>query len=183
LRPLSVLPASELKVLLTRDQIHDRVAEIAAQITADYASQSVVLVGVLKGAAIFLSDLARQIQLDTTFDFISVSSYGSSKQSSGEVRLNKDVDQSMRDKNVILVEDILDTGLTLQFLRKIFLNHNPRSLKIAALLDKKSRRTVPVDADYAGFVIPDEFVVGYGLDYNERYRNLPDVCILPVDAQ
>jgi hypoxanthine phosphoribosyltransferase len=175
--------AAGLKVLITRDQIRDRVAELATQITGDYAGQSVVLVGVLKGAAIFLSDLARQIQLDTTFDFISVSSYGSSKQSSGEVRLNKDVDQSMRDKNVILVEDILDTGLTLQFLRKIFLNHNPRSLKIAALLDKKSRRTVPVDADYAGFVIPDEFVVGYGLDYNERYRNLPDVCILPVDAQ
>lgn len=175
--------STELKVLISRQQIHDRVAELAAQITADYAGQSVVLVGVLKGAAIFLSDLARQIQLDTTFDFISVSSYGSGKQSSGEVRLYKDVDQSMSDKNVILVEDILDTGLTLQFLRRLFLNRAPRSLKIAALLDKKSRRTAPVDGDYVGFVIPDEFVVGYGLDYNERYRNLPDVCILPPEAQ
>jgi hypoxanthine phosphoribosyltransferase len=171
-----------LTVLITRDQIRDRVAEMAAQISRDYAGQSVVLVGVLKGAAIFLSDLARQIQLDTTFDFISVSSYGSSKQSSGEVRLNKDVDQSMSDQNIILVEDILDTGLTLQFLRRLFLHRAPRSLKIAALLDKKSRRTAAVDADYVGFVIPDEFVVGYGLDYNERYRNLPDVCILPPDA-
>ncbi len=179
----SALHTSNLKVLITRDQIGDRVAELAAQITADYAGQSVVLVGVLKGAAIFLSDLARQIQLDTTFDFISVSSYGSGKQSSGEVRLYKDVDQSMSDKNIILVEDILDTGLTLQFLRRLFLNRAPRSLKIAALLDKKSRRSVPVDGDYVGFVIPDEFVVGYGLDYNERYRNLPDVCILPPEAQ
>lgn len=175
--------AAGLKILITRDQIRDRVAEMAAQITRDYAGQSVVLVGVLKGAAIFLSDLARQIQLDTTFDFISVSSYGSSKQSSGEVRLNKDVDHSMSDQNIILVEDILDTGLTLQFLRRLFLHRAPRSLKIAALLDKKSRRTAAVNADYIGFVIPDEFVVGYGLDYNERYRNLPDVCILPVDAQ
>jgi len=179
----SVSHAPELKVLITRDQIRTRVAELAAQISADYSGQSVVLIGVLKGAAIFLSDLARQIQLDTTFDFISVSSYGGAKQSSGEVRLNKDVDLSMRDKNVILVEDILDTGLTLQFLRKLFLNHSPRSLKIAALLDKRSRRTAPVQAEYVGFVIPDEFVVGYGLDFNERYRNLPDVCILPPDAQ
>ena len=175
--------AAGLKVLITRDQIRERVFELAAQITRDYVGQSVVLVGVLKGAAIFLSDLARQIQLDTTFDFISVSSYGGGKQSSGEVRLYKDVDQSMSDKNIILVEDILDTGLTIQFLRRLFLNRAPRSLKIAALLDKKCRRTAPVDGDYVGFVIPDEFVVGYGLDYNERYRNLPDVCILPSEAQ
>ncbi|HLH06446.1 MAG TPA: hypoxanthine phosphoribosyltransferase [Terriglobales bacterium] len=173
----------ELRVLLTRERIQARVAQMAADISRDYADQSVVLVGVLKGAAIFLSDLARQIQLDATFDFISVSSYGSGKQSSGEVRLNKDVDQSMANKNIILVEDILDTGLTLQFLRRLFLNRAPRSVKIAALLDKKSRRTEPVEADYVGFVIPDEFVVGYGLDYNERYRNLPDICILPPEMQ
>ena len=180
--PLDATSAG-LKVLFTRDQIQARVTEIAAQITHDYAGESVVLVGVLKGAAIFLSDLARSIALDATFDFISVSSYGSGKQSSGEVKLNKDVDQSMRDKNVILVEDILDTGLTLHFLRRLFLNHSPRSLKIAALLDKKSRRTASVDADYVGFVIPDEFVIGYGLDYKERYRNLPDICILTPEAQ
>jgi len=179
----STSEAPQLKVLITRDQIRIRVAELATQISADYSGETVVLIGVLKGAAIFLADLARQIELDTTFDFISVSSYGGGKQSSGEVRLNKDVDISMRDKNVILVEDILDTGLTLQFLKKLFLHHHPRSLKIAALLDKRSRRIAPVQAEYVGFVIPDEFVVGYGLDYNERYRNLPDVCILPADAQ
>lgn len=171
--------ASGLRVLYTREQIAQRVSELAAQITRDFQGQSVIFVGVLKGASIFLSDLARQVKLDATFDFISVSSYGNSKESSGEVRLVKDVDSSMNDKNVIIVEDILDTGLTLQFLRKLFLAHQPRALKIAALLDKASRRVVPVRGDYVGFTIPDEFVVGYGLDYAERYRNLPDVCVLP----
>jgi hypoxanthine phosphoribosyltransferase len=136
-----------------------------------------------------LSDLARQIQLDATFDFIGVSSYGNRPSpaqelaggwdSTGEVRLTKDVDQSMADKNVIIVEDILDTGLTLTYLRKLFLAHQPKTFKIAALLDKSSRRTMPIEADYVGFKIPDEFVVGYGLDHAERYRNLPDICALP----
>ena len=170
---------SELKTYISRDQIAKRVAELGAQISKDFAGEPVVLLGVLKGAAIFLSDLSRQISLDSSFDFISVSSYGNAKQNSGEVKMLKDVDQSMEGKNIILVEDILDTGLTIQFLSRLFLNRAPRSLKIAALLDKKCRRTAPVDGDYVGFVIPDEFVVGYGLDYNERYRNLPDVCILP----
>lgn len=173
--------ATGLRVIFTRDQIAARVAELAADITRDFHGQSVIFVGVLKGASIFLSDLARQVQLDATFDFISVSSYGNSKDSSGEVRLVKDVDSSLADKNVIIVEDILDTGLTLQFLRKLFLAHQPRALKIAALLDKASRRVVPVHGDYVGFTIPDEFVVGYGLDYAERYRNLPDVCVLPAE--
>ena len=143
----------------------------------------------LKGAAIFLSDLARQVQLDATFDFIGVSSYGNRPSptqelqhgwdSTGEVRLTKDVDQSMRDKNVILVEDILDTGLTLTYLKRILLAHQPKSFRIAALLDKPARRKQPIEADYLGFSIPDEFVVGYGLDYAERYRNLPDICVLP----
>lgn len=181
------------KVLISRDQISQRVAEMGAQITRDYADQSVILVGVLKGAAIFLGDLARHIELDATFDFIGVSSYGnrpspaqeakgSGWESTGEVRLTKDVDQSMRGKNVILVEDILDTGLTLNYLRNILLSHQPTSLRIAALLDKPSRRKKPIQADYVGFTIPDEFVVGYGLDYAERYRNLPDICVMPKEG-
>jgi hypoxanthine phosphoribosyltransferase len=172
-----------LKVLLSREQIDKRVAELGAQITRDFRGESVILVGVLKGASIFLSDLARQIKLDATFDFISVSSYGSGVRSSGEVKLVKDVDKPLEGKNVILVEDILDTGLTMKFLRQQFLNHHPKSLKIATLLDKISRRITEVRGDYVGFEIPDEFVVGYGLDYAERYRNLPDVCVLPPELQ
>jgi hypoxanthine phosphoribosyltransferase len=171
--------AANLKVLLSREQIAARVAELGLQITGDFAGQSVVLVGVLKGAAIFLSDLSRQIELDSTFDFIAVSSYGNRRQNSGEVQLLKDVDQSMEDKNIILVEDILDTGLTLSYLKKMLLARHPRSFRIAALLDKKCRRQQPIHADYTGFEIPDEFVVGYGMDYAERYRNLPDICVLP----
>jgi hypoxanthine phosphoribosyltransferase len=180
---------ADLKVLLARKQIADRVAEMGKQITRDFGGESIIFVGVLKGAAIFLSDLARQVQLDATFDFIGVSSYGnrpsptqelqSGWDSTGEVRLTKDVDHSMRDKNVILVEDILDTGLTLTYLRRILMAHQPRAFKIAALLDKPSRRKQAIEADYVGFKIPDEFVVGYGLDYAERYRNLPDICIVP----
>src|SRR5579863_8019888 len=180
---------AELRVLIPRQDISKRVSELGAQITKDFAGQSVILVGVLKGATIFLSDLARQIALDATFDFIGVSSYGnrpsptqelkSGWDSTGEVKLMKDVDQSMRDKNVIVVEDILDTGLTLTYLKKLLLAHQPKMLKIAALLDKPSRRKLPLYGDYIGFTIPDEFVVGYGLDYAERYRNLPDVCVVP----
>lgn len=167
-----------LKVLLSRDQIQKRVTEIGSSISTDFHGQPVVLIGVLKGATIFLSDLARNIALDATFDFISVSSYGSEKQSSGEVRLNKDVDNSMEGKNVILVEDILDTGLTMSYLLKMLAAHRPRALKVAALLDKTSRRILPIHADYVGFEIPDQFVVGYGMDAGERYRNLPDICIV-----
>jgi hypoxanthine phosphoribosyltransferase len=162
---------------------------MGAEITRDFSGETVILVGVLKGAAIFLGDLARHIQLDATFDFIGVSSYGnrpspaqqlkSGWDSTGEVRLTKDVDQSMKQRNVILVEDILDTGLTLTYLKKILLAHQPKAFRIATLLDKPSRRTQPMQADYVGFRIPDEFVVGYGLDYAEMYRNLPDICVVP----
>jgi hypoxanthine phosphoribosyltransferase len=183
------LAVSELKVLITREEIAQKVKELGAQISKDFAGQPVILVGVLKGAAIFLGDLARQLDLDASFDFIGVSSYGNRPSpshelkhgwdSTGEVRLTKDVDQSMEGKNIILVEDILDTGLTLTFLKKFFLSHKPKAFKIAALLDKPSRRKMPIEGDYVGFKIPDEFVVGYGLDYAERYRNLPDVCVVP----
>jgi hypoxanthine phosphoribosyltransferase len=171
----------ELKVLFTRAQILERVNQMGAQITRDFAGQPIIFVGVLKGATVFLSDLARAVQLDATFDFIAVSSYGKAAHSSGEVRLTKDLDQSVNDKNVILVEDILDTGLTLTYLRKHLAAHQPRALKLATLLDKPSRRVEPISADYTGFQIPDHFVVGYGMDHAERYRNLPDICVLPPE--
>ncbi len=183
---------AELKVLFTREQIAQRVAEMGADINRDYAGQSVILLGVLKGAAIFLSDLSRQLKIDATFDFIGVSSYGnrpspaqelkSGWDSTGEVRLTKDMDQSMIGKNVILVEDILDTGLTMTYLKKLLMARQPKSFRIAALLDKPSRRKQPIQADYVGFSIPDEFVVGYGLDYAEKYRNLPDICVVPREG-
>ncbi len=167
-----------LKVLFTRDQIQKRVAELGAQISHDFQGEPVVLIGVLKGATIFLSDLARRIALDATFDFISVSSYGNQKQSSGEVKLNKDVDTSMEGKNIVVVEDILDTGLTMKYLIELLEARRPKNLKIAALLDKTPRRTEQIRADYVGFEIPDVFVVGYGMDAAERYRNLPDICVV-----
>lgn len=179
----------ELKVLIGRDDVARRVRELGAQITKDFQGQSVILVGVLKGAAIFLADLARNVDLDATFDFIGVSSYGnrpspsqelkSGWDSTGEVKLTKDVDQTMKDRNIILVEDILDTGLTMTYLKKLLMARQPRSLKVAALLDKPSRRKLPLEGDYVGFKIPDEFVVGYGLDYAEKYRNLADICVVP----
>ncbi|HKR95357.1 MAG TPA: hypoxanthine phosphoribosyltransferase, partial [Candidatus Angelobacter sp.] len=166
-----------------RQQIEEAVARLGQEITRDFAGGSVILLGVLKGACLFLSDLARQIELDATFDFIAVRSYGTRKESAGEVQLIKDVTTPLEDKNVILVEDILDTGLTFTFLRKLLLARKPRTLKFAALLDKPSRRQMPVEADYVGFKIPDKFVVGYGLDYAERFRNLPDICIFAEDAE
>ena len=179
----------ELKVLISRQDIAKRVTELGAQISKDFAGQSVILVGVLKGAAIFLSDLARHLELDATFDFIGVSSYGnrptptqelkSGWDSTGEVKLTKDVDQTIKDRNIILVEDILDTGLTMSYLKRMLQARQPKSLKVAALLDKPSRRKLPLEGDYVGFKIPDEFVVGYGLDYAERYRNLSDICVVP----
>ena len=167
----------ELKLLITRERIAAKVAELGARITADFAGESVVLIGVLKGATIFLADLARQIDLDVSFDFIAISSYGNSKQS-GELKLIKDVDDSMEGRNVILVEDLLDTGMTLAYIRKLFEARQPKAFKIAALLDKSSARKVPASADYVGFEIPDEFVVGYGLDIAGRCRNLTNIYVL-----
>jgi hypoxanthine phosphoribosyltransferase len=183
---------AELKVLISRQDIATRIAELGEQITKDFTGQSVIFVGVLKGAAIFLADLARQVQLDSTFDFIGVSSYGnrpspaselkSGWDSTGEVKLTKDVDQSIKDKNIVLVEDILDTGLTLSFLKRMLMQHRPRSLRVATLLDKPERRIEPIQAEYVGFSIPNHFVIGYGMDYAERFRNLPDICIFPPEA-
>ena len=170
-----------LEVLFTRDQIAERIREMGAQITKDLNGEKLVMVGVLKGAAPFLADLARAVSVDATFDFVAVSSYAKGRTSSGAVKLIKDLDEPIEGKNVLIVEDILDTGLTLTYLRKVFLGHHPKSLRIATLLDKPSRRLEQIEADYVGFSIPNLFVIGFGMDYAERYRNLPDICLMPPD--
>jgi hypoxanthine phosphoribosyltransferase len=170
-----------LRILLRSSAVQKRVREIGLQISKDFKGQRVHLIGVLKGAAIFLSDLIRQIRIDVSLDFMAVSSYGKGSHTSGQVRLIKDLDTSIEGLNVIVVEDILDTGLTLGYLLRVLQQRKPKSLRIAALLDKPERRIKKdVKADYVGFQIPNEFVVGYGLDYAERYRNLKDVCVLSL---
>lgn len=168
----------KLEVLIRRAAIEKRVRAVARRISADFRGERVHLIGVLKGACIFLSDLVREISLETSIDFIAVSTYGPGGESSGQVRMLKDLDSSIAGLHVVLVEDILDTGLTLSYLLRILRQRRPKSLRVAVLLDKPSRRLKDVKADYVGFAIPNEFVVGYGLDYAERYRNLKDICIL-----
>lgn len=175
---MEILPYRNLEILYTREQIAERVAAMGAQITQDMNGEKLVMVGVLKGAAPFLADLARAVAVDATFDFVATSSYGNGQRSSGAVKLIKDLDEPIEGKNVLVVEDILDTGLTLSYLRKLFLQQRPRSLRIATLLDKPSRRIERIEADYVGFSIPNLFVVGYGMDYAERYRNLADICLM-----
>ena len=173
--------SSGLEVLYSREQIAKRVVEMGEQITRDLNGEKLVMVGVLKGAAPFLADLARSIQLDATFDFVAVSSYGNGQRSSGAVKMIKDLDHPIEGRNELIVEDILDTGLTLSYLRKLMLQQKPKSLRIATLLDKPSRRIEKIEADYVGFSIPNLFVIGYGMDYAERYRNLPDICLMSPD--
>jgi hypoxanthine phosphoribosyltransferase len=174
---LSTPEARHMKVLLTHAQIQERVREMGEQIARDYAGREPHLVGVLKGATTFLTDLARNIDLPITLDYIAVSSYGAATKSSGEVRLVKDLDQGLEARDLLVVEDIVDTGLTLNYLLNVLRARGPRTLKVAALLSKPSRRLVEVAVDYVGFTIEDHFVVGYGLDYNEKYRNLRDLVI------
>jgi hypoxanthine phosphoribosyltransferase len=169
-----------VRILISRTRIRRRIREIARQIRKDFASEPLHLVGVLKGAVFFLADLAREIPGEVSFDFIAVSSYGKNTHSSGQVRLTRDLDSSIEGKIVIVVEDILDTGMTLQYLLRVFQHRKPKALRVAVLLDKPSRRVTPVRADYVGFSIPNAFVVGYGLDYAERYRNLLDVGVLTL---
>lgn len=166
------------KILLDEEQIKERVAQLGLQISQDYQGESILMVGILKGAMVFLADLVRNINVPTFFDFMAVSSYGAGTVSSGAVRILKDLDKSIHGRHVIIVEDIVDTGLTLQYLVENMKARGPASLKVCTLLDKPSRRKVEVPVDYNGFSIPDEFVVGYGLDYNERYRNLPYIAVL-----
>jgi hypoxanthine phosphoribosyltransferase len=167
-----------LRVLISADQIQRRIQELGAQIDRDYAGEPVYLICILKGACIFLADLARAVKTSARIEFIGISSYGKGKSSSGEVKLTKDLDVSIEGHHVIIVEDIVDTGITLSYLVKVMAQRKPATLRIATLLDKPERRQSAVKVDYVGFKIPDEFVVGYGLDYAEDYRNLKDVCVL-----
>lgn len=168
------------KVLISEDELKTRIAELGKQITEDYKDDptDLLLVGILKGAALFMTDLMRTIDLDVEIDFMSVSSYGANTVSSGDVRILKDLDQLIEGKNVLIIEDIIDTGYTLKYLKSNLESRGAKSVKIAALLNKQSRRITDVQGDYIGFEIPDAFVVGYGLDYAQKLRNLPFVGIL-----
>jgi hypoxanthine phosphoribosyltransferase len=164
--------------LISAEQIRARIQELAAQIDSDYPQGPVYLIAILKGACFFLADLARAMKTPARIEFIGISSYGKGKTTSGEVKLTKDLDVSVEGHDIVIVEDIVDSGVTLSYLLKIFAQRKPRSLRIASLLDKPERRQRPVEVHYVGFKIPDKFVVGYGLDYAEDYRNLKDVCVL-----
>ena len=166
------------RIFFTKEQIAEAVKKLGQRITEDYAGKVPVMVCILKGASIFFADLIREIDLPLTIDFMVVSSYGASTVSSGEVRLIKDLDRSIMGKDVILVEDIVDTGMTLKYLKRLLVSRGASSMKIATLLDKPARRVSELTVDYSCFEIPDAFVVGYGLDYDEVYRNLPEVGIL-----
>ena len=169
---------NDVEVLLTQQQIRQRVEELGRQLSEDYRGKDPVLVSVLKGAYIFMADLSRAITIPCSVDFMAVSSYGRGTESSGTVRIIKDLDTIIQNKHVIVVEDILDSGVTLSHLLRLLAERAPASLRLVTLLDKPARRQAPVQVDYRGFVVPDAFLVGYGLDYAEKYRNLPDVCIL-----
>lgn len=170
------------KVLVTEEEITKRVRELGEQISKDYNEVDLLIVGILRGAVVFMADLARALTIPVKFDFMAVSSYGSATKTSGVVRILKDLDEDIRDRHVLLVEDIVDTGLTINYLVRNLKSRGPASLEICALLSKKSKQQVPLEVKYLGFTIPDQFVVGYGLDYAEKYRNLPCVCILSPEV-
>lgn len=170
------------EILYSESVLAARVAEMGAQIEADYADKELLVIGVLKGANVFMGDLVRKINLPLKMDFIAASSYGFSTESSGVVKIIKDLDYSIEGKHVLIVEDIIDTGLTLKYLRENFLSRKPASLEICTLLDKPERRKVDIAVKYIGYQIPDEFIVGYGIDYAEQYRNLPYVATLKPEV-
>ncbi|HUJ21929.1 MAG TPA: hypoxanthine phosphoribosyltransferase [Bryobacteraceae bacterium] len=172
------MAGSPLRLLFSAQQIQKRISEMGAQIDRDYPAGTLYMIGILKGACFFMADLARAIPREVYIDFIGISSYGRGKTTSGAVKLTKDLDMAVEGCDVLLVEDIVDSGVTLNYLVNILEQRKPRSIRIAALLDKPERRIRPVEVAYVGFEIPDEFVVGYGLDYAERYRNLPDISVL-----
>ncbi len=174
---------SKLKVLITREELAAKVKELGQRISKDYEGKELLLVGVLKGGFMFLADLVREITIDVNIDFISCSSYGNSTVSSGIVRILKDIDYDITGKHVLLVEDLIDTGLTLTYLKDLFMAKHCASVKICTILDKPSRRKVDLQVDYQGIIIPDKFVVGYGLDYAEKYRNLPEVYVVEYKLQ
>ena len=171
-----------VEVLLTEQKVDERIQAIGEQISRDYEGRQVHLVCVLKGGAFFMCELAKRITVPVSLDFMSVSSYGSDTKSSGVIRIVKDLDESIKDKDVIVVEDIVDSGRTLSYLLKMLQSRGPRSLALCTLLDKPERRVVDVNVNYTGFQIPDEFVVGYGLDYDQRYRNLPYIGVVEFDG-
>lgn len=166
------------EVLVSRDAIREKVIELGRRISKDYQGKELVMVGVLKGGFIFMADLIREITIPVDMDFISVSSYGSSTRSSGVVRIIKDIDINVTGKHVLIVEDLVDTGLTLNYLKELFKAREPETVKVCTVFDKPSRREVEIHIEYKGIEVPDRFIVGYGLDYAGRYRNLPDVCVL-----
>lgn len=166
------------KVLLSQEDISKKVAELGAIISTDYKDKNLLLVCILKGSVVFTADIMRSITIPCNIDFMSVSSYGNKTTSSGVVKIVKDLDISLEGLDVLIIEDILDSGKTLSYLKKLLLDRNPASLKICTLLDKKERRNADISSDYTGFDVPDEFIVGYGLDYAEKYRNLPYIGVL-----
>ncbi|MFN3967031.1 MAG: hypoxanthine phosphoribosyltransferase [Endomicrobiia bacterium] len=168
------------EILITEEQIKKRVKELAEQISNDYKDKEPLLVSILKGSFMFLSDLLRNLKIQCTVDFVAISSYNGSTESTGVVRQLLDLRENPVGKDILIVEDIVDTGFTLNYLKKNLLTRNPSSLKICVLLDKKERRKEPIEIDYTGFVIPDKFVVGYGLDYQEKYRNLPYIGVIKL---
>src|ERR1035437_4565476 len=172
-------PGADLPILLDEAKIQARIRELATEISRDYQGRKVHMVGVLKGAWVFMADLIRHISIHCTVDFLSIQSYGAGTVSSGEVKITKDLDVSIEGRDVLVVEDILDTGRTYSYLQEVLGAHDPASLKLVTLLYKHSRRSIPVEADYVGFEIPDVFVVGYGLDFDQRYRNLADIRHIP----
>ena len=165
-------------VLLSEEQLKEKVKELGEAITKDYEGEELIAVGILRGSVVFLADLIRNINLHTELEFMAVSSYGNSTKTSGAVKINKDLDVDISGKNVIIIEDIIDSGVTLTYLKEMLLKRNPKSLKICTLLHKPDRRKADIVPDYIGFDIPDEFVIGYGLDYASKYRNMPYVGIL-----
>lgn len=173
--------SERVRVMLTEQEVNDRIKKMGEQISNDYAGKSVHLVCVLKGGSFFMCELAKRITVPVTLDFMSASSYGSSTKSSGVVKIVKDLDEPLKDKNVLVVEDIVDSGRTLSYLLKMLGDRGPASVKLCTLLDKPERRVTDVKVDYTGFEIPDEFVVGYGLDYDQRYRNLPYIGVVEFD--
>ena len=170
-----------ISVHLTEEQLNERIAQMGADITKKFAGESVYLVCILKGSIFFTTELAKRIELPMTIDFMSVSSYGAETRSSGVVNIKKDLEQSIEGENVIIVEDIVDSGRTLSYLLEMLRDRGPASLRLCTLLDKPERRVTDVHVDYTGFQIPDEFVVGYGLDYDQRYRNLPYIGVVEFD--
>lgn len=170
--------STNFRVLVSAAQISERIREMGREIDADYGDGPIYMISVLKGSFVFMADLARAIQHPVRIDFMAISSYGNRKTSSGEVKLTRDLDISIEGENVLVVEDIVDSGVTLNYLLRLLHQRNPKSIHIATLLDKPGRRLQPVDITYTGFQIPDEFVIGYGLDFAEDYRNLPDICVL-----